>query len=57
MVSDRARLCVADEGVEVSAGSIAYVAAGVGHRIHDIVQDLRVVDSWAPTRNTNATRS
>ncbi len=56
MVSGRARLCVAGEEVEVSAGSIAYVAAGVEHFFHDIVEDLRVIVFWAPPRNTNATR-
>jgi mannose-6-phosphate isomerase-like protein (cupin superfamily) len=54
VVSGRARLSVADEDVEVSAGSI--VAAGVEHRFHDIVEDLRVIVFWAPPRNTNATR-
>jgi mannose-6-phosphate isomerase-like protein (cupin superfamily) len=57
VVSGRAWLCVADEDVEVSAGSIAYVAAGVEHRFHDVVEDLRVIDFWAPTRNISATRS
>jgi len=51
VVSGRARLSVADEDVEVSAGSIAYVAAGVEHRFHNIVEDLRVIVFWAPPRN------
>jgi mannose-6-phosphate isomerase-like protein (cupin superfamily) len=48
---------VADEDVVVSAGSVAYVAAGVEHRFHDIVEDLRVTFLWAQPRNTSATRS
>jgi mannose-6-phosphate isomerase-like protein (cupin superfamily) len=51
------RLSVADEDVVVSAGSVAYVAAGVEHRFHDIVEDLRVTFLWAQPRNTSATRS
>jgi mannose-6-phosphate isomerase-like protein (cupin superfamily) len=53
VVSGRARLSVADEDVEVGTGSIAYVAAGVEHRFHDIVDDLRVIVFWAPPRHTN----
>ena len=57
VVSGRALLSVADEDVEVGTGSIAYVAAGVEHRFHDIVDDLRVIVFWAPPRHTNAPRS
>src|ERR687893_1330669 len=57
VVSGRARLSVADEEVEVGAGSVVYVAAGVGHRFHDISEDLRVIVFWAPPRHTNAPRS
>jgi mannose-6-phosphate isomerase-like protein (cupin superfamily) len=35
VVSGRARLSVADEDVEVGAGSIAYVVAGVEDHLHD----------------------
>ena len=54
VVSGRARLSVADEDAAVGAGSIAYVAAGVEHRFHDIQEDLEVVVFWAPPRHTNA---
>jgi mannose-6-phosphate isomerase-like protein (cupin superfamily) len=54
VVSGQARLSVANEEVQVGAGSIAYVAAGVEHRFHDIVEDLRVIVFWAPPRHTNA---
>jgi mannose-6-phosphate isomerase-like protein (cupin superfamily) len=56
VVSGRARLSVADEDVAVGAGSIAYVAAGVDHRFHDIDGDLEVIVFWAPPRHTNAPR-
>ena len=54
VVSGRARLRVAEEDAAVGAGSIAYVAAGVEHRFHDIEEDLRVIVFWAPPRHTNA---
>ncbi len=50
VVSGRARLRVADEDAAVGAGSIAYVAAGVEHRFHDIEKDLRVIVFWTPPR-------
>jgi mannose-6-phosphate isomerase-like protein (cupin superfamily) len=56
VVSGRARLRVAEEDAAVGAGSIAYVAAGVEHRFHDIEEDLRVIVFWAPPRHTNAPR-
>ena len=56
VVSGRARLSVADEEAVVEAGSIAYVAAGVEHRFHDIEEDLAVLVFWAPPRHSNAPR-
>jgi mannose-6-phosphate isomerase-like protein (cupin superfamily) len=56
VVSGRARLSVADEEAAVEAGSIAYVAAGVEHRFHDIEEDLAVLVFWAPPRHSNAPR-
>jgi uncharacterized RmlC-like cupin family protein len=56
VVSGRARLSVADEDVAVGAGSIAYVAAGVEHRFHDIEEELGVIVFWAPPRHSNAPR-
>jgi mannose-6-phosphate isomerase-like protein (cupin superfamily) len=57
VVSGRARLRVADEDAAVGAGSIAYVAAGVEHRFHDIEEDLRVIVFWAPPRHSNASQN
>ena len=54
VVSGRARLSVADGDVEVGPGSIAFVAAGVEHRFHDIREDLGVIVFWAPPRHSNA---
>src|SRR5215210_8763789 len=56
VVSGRARLAVADEEIVVGAGSIAYVAAGVEHHFHHIVEDLRVIVFWAPPRHSNTPR-
>lgn len=57
VISGRARLAVANEVVEVHAGSIVYVAAGVEHRFHDIDEDVQVMVFWAPPRHANAPRS
>jgi mannose-6-phosphate isomerase-like protein (cupin superfamily) len=56
VVAGRARLSVADADVAVGAGSIAYVAAGVNHRFHDIDEALEVIVFWAPPRHSNAPR-
>lgn len=56
VVSGRARLSVAGEDVAVGAGSIAYVAAEVEHRFHEIEEDLEVVVFWAPPRHSRAPR-
>jgi mannose-6-phosphate isomerase-like protein (cupin superfamily) len=57
VVSGRARLRVAEEVAAVGAGSIAYVAAGVEHRFHDIEEDLRVIVFWAPPRHSNVSEN
>ena len=57
VVSGRARLRVAEEDAAVGAGSIAYVAAGVEHRFHDIEEDLSVIVFWAPPRHSNVSEN
>ena len=44
----RARIQVAAEDREVQAGSIVFVAAGVEHRFHSILEDLTVLVFFAP---------
>ena len=48
VVAGRATLVVDGVGAEVSAGSAAYVPAGVLHRFEDVSEDLRVYVVFAP---------
>jgi mannose-6-phosphate isomerase-like protein (cupin superfamily) len=48
VISGRGVIRVADEDRPVESGSLAFVAAGVEHRFHDIEEDLRVLVFWAP---------
>lgn len=52
----KAKLRVAEEDREVTAGTIAYVPAGVDHHFHSIEQDLKVAVFWAPPRHSNASK-
>lgn len=54
VASGRGRLRIADQDRAVEPGSVAYVAAGVDHRFHDITEDLSVVVFWSPPRHANA---
>jgi len=44
----RARFKAGSEDREVSAGSVIFVAAEVGHRFYDILEDLAVLVVFAP---------
>lgn len=48
VVEGRARMTVGRETVDVRAGSVVYVAAGVPHRFHDIAEELRILVFFAP---------
>lgn len=54
VVRGRARITVGGQSGPVGPGSIVYVAAGVGHRFHDIAADLEVLVFWAPPRGVPA---
>ncbi len=56
VASGRGRLTIGDEGIDVTSGSVAFVAAGVEHRFGDISEDLEVLVFWSPARHTNAPR-
>jgi mannose-6-phosphate isomerase-like protein (cupin superfamily) len=56
VVSGRARITVAGETEDVTAGSIVFVAAGVEHRFHDIEEDLLTLVFWAPPRHSREQR-
>ncbi len=48
VVRGRARFKAGSEDREVSAGSLIFVAAEVGHRFYDIAEDLEVLVFFAP---------
>jgi mannose-6-phosphate isomerase-like protein (cupin superfamily) len=48
VVSGRARFEAGSEDREVSAGSVIFVAAEVGHRFYDITEELAVLVMFAP---------
>ena len=56
VAAGRGTLTIGTDVVEVAAGSIAFVAAGVEHRFGDISEDLEVLVFWSPARHSNAGR-
>lgn len=52
VVAGRATLVVDGSGTEVTAGSVAYVPAGVPHRFEDVTEDLRVYVVFAPPESS-----
>ncbi len=48
IVSGRGRFKCGDEDVEIQAGEAIFVAKGVEHRFHDIVEDMTIVVVFAP---------
>lgn len=54
VAAGRARLTIGEEIVDVEAGSVAFVAAGVEHRFSDISEDLDVLVFWSPARHSRA---
>jgi mannose-6-phosphate isomerase-like protein (cupin superfamily) len=56
VASGRGRLRAGEDDHEIGPGSIVFVRAGVDHRFHEIVEDLRVLVFWSPPRHANAPR-
>jgi mannose-6-phosphate isomerase-like protein (cupin superfamily) len=48
VIRGRARFKAGSEDREVSAGSVIFVAAEVGHRFYDITEELAVLVFFAP---------
>ena len=48
VVRGRARFKAGSEDREISAGSVIFVAAQVGHRFYDITEELAVLVFFAP---------
>jgi len=53
VVSGRARIAVGDEDRAVGPGSVVFVAADVGHRFHDITEDLVILVFFGPAEYTH----
>ena len=51
VVRGRARFKAGNEDREVSAGSVIFVAAEVGHRFYDITEELAVLVIFAPAES------
>lgn len=51
VVRGRARFKAGSEDREVSAGSMIFVAAQVGHRFYDIAEELAVLVFFAPAES------
>ncbi len=54
VMAGRATIRVADQDRPVGPGSVIYVAAGVEHRFHHIVEDLSVLVFFAPAEYSQA---
>ncbi|HNS61261.1 MAG TPA: cupin domain-containing protein [Anaerolineales bacterium] len=53
VVGGKAKIKVADEDRDVSAGSIVYVAKNVEHRFHSIEEKLTLLVFFAPAEYAN----
>jgi mannose-6-phosphate isomerase-like protein (cupin superfamily) len=53
VVSGQAKILVADENLDVQAGSIIYVEKNVAHRFHSIEEELTVLVFFAPAEYSN----
>jgi mannose-6-phosphate isomerase-like protein (cupin superfamily) len=52
VMSGRGRLRMGDDDVAVGPGSVAFVAAGVEHRFHDIVERLEILVAFGPAEGS-----
>jgi mannose-6-phosphate isomerase-like protein (cupin superfamily) len=52
VMEGRARLRMGADDIDVGPGSVAFVAAGIDHRFHDIVERLTVLVLFAPAETT-----
>ena len=54
VVAGRGRLRMGDEEVAVGPGSVAFVAAGIEHRFHDITERLTILVAFGPAAGSRA---
>jgi mannose-6-phosphate isomerase-like protein (cupin superfamily) len=52
VVGGRATIRVGTEDQEVAPGSVVFVAAGVEHRFHSIIEDLAVLVVFGPAEHS-----
>lgn len=52
-IAGRGAITIADQRVEIEAGSVVFVATGVEHHFVDVTEDLEVLVFWSPARHTN----
>jgi mannose-6-phosphate isomerase-like protein (cupin superfamily) len=52
VMSGRGRLRMGDDDVAVGPGSVAFVAAGVEHRFHDIDERLEILVAFGPAEGS-----
>ena len=54
VMSGRGRLRMGDDDVAVETGSVAFVAAGIDHRFHDIEERLVILVAFGPAEGSRA---
>lgn len=54
VMAGRARFTAGDETSDVGPGDVLFVATGVPHRFHDIVEELRLVVAFGPAEGSRA---
>jgi mannose-6-phosphate isomerase-like protein (cupin superfamily) len=54
VVAGSGRITVGDEGRDVRAGSIVFVAATVPHHFHDITDELTILVAFGPAEGARA---
>jgi mannose-6-phosphate isomerase-like protein (cupin superfamily) len=52
IIAGRGAITIADERVQIAAGSAVFVAAGVEHHFVDVTEDLEVLVFWSPARHS-----
>jgi mannose-6-phosphate isomerase-like protein (cupin superfamily) len=52
VISGRGEVTVGEDVRDVRAGSIVFVATGVPHRFHDIVEDLTLLVAFGPAEGS-----
>ena len=54
VIAGRSRMTVGDETFDVAPGAVIFVAAHVPHRLHDIIEELRILVFFAPPEGSLA---